>query len=62
MWLQNMPDWVLQLLAIGAGIGFAGAYATIRADLAQLHEKAEQASKSADKAHDRIDSIIDRRD
>ena len=51
-----MPDWVFQLLTAGAGA--AGVYAAIRADLARLHEKATQAGKSADEAHQRIDDIL----
>jgi hypothetical protein len=54
-----MAEMVLQLLAV-LGVG-VGAYAAIRADLAALHVKADAAAKSADQAHARIDSIIDRR-
>jgi len=53
-----MPDWLFQLLTAGAGA--ASVYAAIRADLARLHEKAENASRSADKAHDRIDDIMNK--
>lgn len=48
-----MPDWVVQMLTVGAGA--AGVYAAIRADLATLHERATAAMASAEKAHDRID-------
>jgi len=51
-----MPDWLFQLLTAGAGA--ASVYAAIRADLARLHEKVGNASKMADKAHSRIDSLI----
>lgn len=51
-----MPDWLFQLLTAGAGA--ASVYAAIRADLARLHEKAENAVKAADKAHERIDTIL----
>lgn len=51
-----MPDWVFQLLT--AASGAASVYAAIRADLAALHEKAENAARSADKAHARIDTIL----
>jgi len=50
-----MPEWLLQVLtALG---GAATVYAGIRADLAGLKVKAEQAILSADKAHERIDAI-----
>lgn len=51
-----MPDWLYQLLSAGAGA--AAVYAGIRADLARLHEKAEAAVKAADKAHERIDTLL----
>lgn len=51
-----MPDWLFQLLTAGAGA--ASVYAAIRADLARLHEKAENAAKAADKAHERIDQFF----
>lgn len=53
-----MPDWLFQLLTAGAGA--ASVYAAIRADLARLHEKAEQATRAAEKAHTRIDTILNR--
>lgn len=53
-----MSEWVLQVLAV-LGVG-VGAYAAIRADLAALHVKADMAAKSADQAHQRIDSLINR--
>lgn len=54
-----MPDWLIQLMGILGGA--AGAYAAIRADLAALRVKAEQAARSASEAHRRIDGIYDRR-
>lgn len=54
-----MPDWLFQLLTAGAGA--ASVYAAIRADLARLHEKADQASRAADKAHTRIDDLFNHR-
>jgi hypothetical protein len=51
-----MPEWLFQLFTAGAGA--ASVYAAIRADLARLLEKAEQAGKSADEAHSRIDDIL----
>lgn len=54
-----MMDWIFQAaLALGGGIGV---YAAIRADLARLHERATIALDSANKAHDRIDKLGDRR-
>lgn len=50
------PDFLLQvMLAVGAGISV---YAAIRADLAKAIAKAEEAAAAANKAHDRIDSLI----
>jgi hypothetical protein len=43
------------LVALASG---AGAYAAIRADLARLHERANNAKESADSAHKRIDNIM----
>ena len=51
-----MPDWVFQLLT--AASGAASVYAAIRADLALLHEKANQAATAANNAHKRIDTIL----
>lgn len=53
---MNWPDWLIQLLTAGAGA--AGVYAGIRADLARLHERTTNAKESADKAHERIDTIM----
>lgn len=54
-----MPEWMLQLLTACAGA--AGTYAAIRADLAALHVKADQAHQAAEKAHSRIDALLDHR-
>lgn len=43
-----MPEWVIQLLAIGAGM--LTTYGAIRADLARAIAKAEAAEKQAEKA------------
>ncbi len=51
-----MPEWVFQLVGM-AGTA-AGIYAAIKADLAALHVKADMAAKSADQAHQRIDSLL----
>lgn len=51
-----MPEWIFQLLTAGAGA--AAVYAAIRADLAALHVKADQAAAAAAKAHERIDGIF----
>lgn len=51
-------DLMLQgFMSLCAG---AGAYAAIRADLARLHERATQAQQAAEKAHERIDGILNR--
>lgn len=52
-------EFVLQLIAI-AGVGI-GVYAGIRADIAGLHVKVEQALKAAERAHARIDDHFDER-
>ena len=54
-----MPEWLFQVLTAGAGA--ASVYAAIRADLARIHEKAEQAARAADKAHTRIDEFFNHR-
>lgn len=53
------PDFILQLLAI-AGVG-VGVYAGIRADMAALHVRCEQAVKSAERAHVRLDEHFNER-
>lgn len=54
-----MPDWLPHVL--GAVAGAAGVYAAIRADLARLHERATMALASADQAHKRIDTILEKK-
>ena len=50
-----MPDWLMQALGY-AGVCVA-VYAGIKADLAALHVKVEQAIEAAKSAHERIDQI-----
>lgn len=52
-----MPDWIFQ--AMGYIGGLAVLYAGIRADLARLHEKAENAARDAERANGRIDHFFD---
>lgn len=52
-----MPEWFNQLAGIVAGAG--AAYAAIRADLAAIRVKAEQAAESAAEAHQRIDRHLE---
>ena len=54
-----MPDWALQVLAILAGA--ASVYTAIRVDLATTKATAERAEKTADKAHERIDGLMEGR-
>jgi hypothetical protein len=54
---------LLQLLTnalpvLGAGVAV---YAAIKADLAATHERSKIALASADKAHDRIDELLQRK-
>jgi hypothetical protein len=50
--------FILQvLIALCSG---AGAYAAIRADLARLHERAQNAMTSAAQAHQRIDTLLNK--
>lgn len=51
-----MPEWVLQVLGIVGGA--TGVYAAIRADLAYLRAKVENANESAASAHKRLDALI----
>lgn len=49
-------EFILQIVvAVGAGFG---SYAAIRADLARLHEMANNAADSAKAAHKRIDDCM----
>lgn len=54
-----MQEWIRQII-VGACMA-AGLYAGVRADLATLHEKASNAARLAEKAHDRIDTMQERR-
>lgn len=54
-----MMENIMNLIGI-AGVG-VGVYAGIRADLASLHVKVEQALQAAARAHDRIDHHFDER-
>jgi hypothetical protein len=51
-----MPEWAMQLLGMLVGAG--SVYGAIRADLAELREKAESAARAAVEAHARIDSLL----
>ncbi|AKU11540.1 hypothetical protein AzCIB_1639 [Azoarcus sp. CIB] len=51
-----MPDWVFQILTAGGGA--LAVYGGIRYDLGQLREKAENAARSAEKAHARLDGLM----
>jgi hypothetical protein len=53
---MNLADLIDKVLPMA--LGAASVYAAIRADLARLHERATSAKDSADKAHDRIDSLL----
>jgi hypothetical protein len=46
------------LPVLGAGVAV---YAAIKADLAATHERSKIALASADKAHERIDDILNRK-
>jgi len=45
---------------IGAAAGAFGAYVAIRSDLAELKAKVEHLHMTADKAHTRIDQILNK--
>lgn len=50
------PQFFVQvLMCLAAGVG---AYAGVRYDLGKLHEKADNASLTAQRAHDRIDDML----
>lgn len=53
------PKLILEILAMFASC--ATVYAAIRADLAKAIAKAEEAAAQANKAHDRIDRMQERR-
>ena len=54
---------LMQLItsALPVVIAGVGVYAAIKADLAATHERSTIALASADKAHDRIDEILKRK-
>lgn len=56
--LLEDPKMILEILAMFASC--ATVYAAIRADLAKAIAKAEEASAAANKAHDRIDTMLQR--
>lgn len=51
-------NFLLQVLIALASS--AGVYAGIRADLARLHERANHAKDSAEQAHKRIDTLLNK--
>ena len=53
---MSFADLIDKILPMA--LGAISVYAAIRADLARLHERASMAKESADKAHDRIDSLL----
>lgn len=53
------PQMMFEILAILGSC--ATVYAAIRADLAKAIAKAEEAAAAANKAHDRIDSMLQRK-
>jgi hypothetical protein len=57
---MNLSAEFLLQIVIALGSGF-GAYAAIRADLATLHERATEAMKTAQRAHERIDTWNEKR-
>ena len=54
--LMGLLIQALPVLVAGVGV-----YAAIKADLAATHERSTIALASADKAHDRIDEILQRK-
>lgn len=55
--IVDAPFILQVLIALGSGVG---AYAAIRADLARLHERAQHAMTSAEQAHKRIDTLLNK--
>jgi len=53
------PEFLLSVV-VALASGF-GAYAAIRADLATLHERVQNALKEAQRAQDRIDQLPKRK-
>lgn len=52
-----IPDWLFQVMGM-AGTA-AAVYAGIKSDLATLHNKVENATLQASRAHERIDRFFD---
>lgn len=59
MTLSDIAQIVLVQL-VGTGFAAVGVYAAIRADLAQLNARVQHAKDAAERANERIDSLIDR--
>ena len=53
-----MDMTALMQALIGAGMGALGAYVAIRSDLANLQARVKVIEERSDKAHDRIDTIL----
>ncbi len=58
--MKEWGDWARQFI-VGICMA-AGLYAGVRADLATLHEKAANAQRLAERAHDRIDVLREHRE
>ena len=56
---QGEADMLLQLVVLVLGAG--AVYGGIRSDLKATRERADEAKRSADRAHDRINEHIERR-
>ena len=54
---MNFDNYILEI--IKAGILASAVYTAIRVDLARMHERVETALKSSEKAHARIDSLLE---
>jgi len=53
-----IPEWIFQVIGMAATA--SAVYAGIKADLATLHNKADSAIFQAQKAHERIDHLLQR--
>jgi len=56
-----MDLMALLIQALPVLVAGVGVYAAIKADLAATHERSTIALASADKAHDRIDELLQRK-
>lgn len=56
---MNLTEWLKQGI-VGMCMA-AGLYAGVRADLATLHEKTNNAQRMAERANDRIDTMNEQR-